>query len=382
VHTVPKSERHLELPRWLGRRGEAVEAIDIKRTLFSVSDFLDWQKQAALDLAPPFQRRSVWKPGAKSYLIDSVVRGLPTPLIFIRERLDLDSLRPMREVIDGQQRLRTLIAFIDESALPDFKPARDRFVVRREHNQALAGKTFLQLDKETRTRILGYEFSTHVLPNSTEDRDILMIFARLNSTGTALTFQELRNAEFFGVFKTLMYQLAYEQLERWLGWGIFSEEEISRMAEVELTSDLVGNMVTGLSGKTQTKIRGWYRQFDDSFDQAEEVTRRFREVMDTIEDLLGGSIGSTVFTSQVYFFTLFTLLYDLMYGLGSQLATKRKAAALPSGLRETLTTASDDLRWQRVPDEVLDAVQRASADLGRRRTRLEYLRRVVRGEGG
>jgi hypothetical protein len=380
MHTSPDTLEHRPELRRLDRRGEALEAIDIKRTLFSVSDFLDWQKQSALDLNPPFQRRSVWKPGAKSYLVDSVVRGLPTPLIFIRERLDLESLRPMREVIDGQQRLRTLIAYIDESALPDFKPARDRFVVRREHNRALAGKTFKQLDKETRTRILAYEFSTQVLPNSTEDRDILMIFARLNSTGTALNFQELRNAEFFGLFKTLMYQLAYEQLERWLEWGIFSEEEVSRMAEVEMTSDLVGNMIAGLSGKTQTKLRSWYRQFDESFPGSEEVTRRFREVMDTLDELLGESIRTTVFTSQVYFFTLFTLIYDLMYGLGSDLA-KRRPTSLPAGLREKLQAVSDDLRWQRVPDEILDAVQRASADFGRRRTRLQYREQVVSGEG-
>jgi hypothetical protein len=55
-----------------------MEALDIKRTLFSVSDFLDWQRQGTLNLDPPFQRRSVWKPGAKSYLVDTVVRGLPT----------------------------------------------------------------------------------------------------------------------------------------------------------------------------------------------------------------------------------------------------------------------------------------------------------------
>lgn len=85
-----------------------MDARDIKRTLFSVSDFLTWQKAGLLDLSPPFQRRSVWKPGAKSYLIDTVVRSLPTPLIFLRERVDLDSLQVTREVIDGQQRLRTL----------------------------------------------------------------------------------------------------------------------------------------------------------------------------------------------------------------------------------------------------------------------------------
>lgn len=83
-----------------------MDASEIKRTTFSVSDFLSWQKDGTLELSPPFQRRSVWNEGAKSYLVDTVSKGLPTPLIFIRDQIDLDALKHRREVIDGQQRLR------------------------------------------------------------------------------------------------------------------------------------------------------------------------------------------------------------------------------------------------------------------------------------
>lgn len=350
-----------------------MQSMDIKRTLFSVADFLDWQRQGTLDLTPPFQRRSVWRPGAKSYLIDTVVRGLPTPLLFLRDRIDLETLRPKREVIDGQQRLRTLLAFIDEDVLPDFDAERDRFVVRKDHNPRLTGKSFAQLDGQTKDAILRYEFSTHVLPRSTDDRDILMIFARLNSTGTPLNFQELRNAQYFGTFKSTMYQLAYEQLERWLQWKLFTPDDVSRMAEVEMTSDLVGNMIGGLSSKSQAKLRNWYEQWDDSFPGVDEVVRRFRETMDAIDQLIGAKVAQTVYRSDVYFFTLFTYLYEVTYGLGSGLE-RRKARALPSGLNRCLLSVSEAFRWQRVPDEVLDAVQRASTDLGRRRTRLDYLK--------
>ena len=65
--------------------------IDIRRSQFSVADFLSWQKDGTLNLRPVFQRRSVWKPGAKSYFLDTVTRGLPAPIIYLRQRLDLDS---------------------------------------------------------------------------------------------------------------------------------------------------------------------------------------------------------------------------------------------------------------------------------------------------
>ncbi len=352
-----------------------MEDIDIKRTVFSVADFLDWQTQDSLELNPPFQRRSVWRAGAKSFLVDTVVRGLPTPLIFIRERIDLETLRHVREVIDGQQRLRTLIGFIDEKALADFEPERDRFTVRREHNRAMSGKTFKQLDAEIRGRILGYQFSTHVLPSSMEDRDILAIFQRLNSTGTPLNKQELRNAKYFGAFKTLMYQLAYEQLERWLSWQIFNEDQISRMDEVEFTSDLARNMLEGVAGRSHVGLNRLYDQYDGSFGGGTEFARRFRKTMDTIDDVLGTEIARTVFSGQVYFFTLFTFVYDRLYGLGSALE-KKAPASLRSGIREALLEASTNFRTANVPDAVLDAVQRASADYGRRVTRLAYLGEV------
>lgn len=354
-----------------------MDAIDIKRTQFSVSDFLSWQKQGTLSLNPPFQRRSVLSAGARSYLIDTVVRGLPTPLIFLRDKIDLDTLEQHREVIDGQQRLRTLIGYVEESALPGFDAERDRTLVLPEHNPAIAGRRFSQLDRDVRNRILKYEFSTHVLPSSTEDRDVLMIFARLNSTGTPLNPQELRNAEFFGLFKTAMYQLAYEQLEHWLGWGVFKDDQIARMLEVEMTSDLVINMIDGISGKSQASLKKQYRKYDSTFPASDIVAERFRGVMTAIDEVIGDAIKTTAFSSQVFFFTLFSMFYDAMYGLGTDLAP-RPASRVPRSVQESLLRTSRALRTEDVPEEVLDAVHRASADFGRRRTRLQFLERECR----
>src|SRR2546428_7286017 len=148
-----------------------------QKTVFKVSDFLSWQRIGSLHLSPAFQRRPVWPPGAKSLLIDTVVTGIPMPIVFLREVTDLKSLEPQRQVVDGQQRLRTLISFIEPSALKDFDPGRDSFVVIPSHNRDLAGKTFRQLPDSTKKTILDYEFSVHVLPSDTDDREVLQIFA-------------------------------------------------------------------------------------------------------------------------------------------------------------------------------------------------------------
>lgn len=349
-----------------------MRTLDLKRTIFRVSDFLAWQRDGSLELSPYFQRRPVWKPAAKSFFLDTVLRGLPAPVIYIRDRVDLDRQVTIREIVDGQQRLRTLFSFIDPSALRDFKSSRDKFTVNRIHNAEVAGKTYKDLSPDYKTRILGYEFSTHILPSTVEDRDVLQMFARLNATGSKLNHQEIRNAEHFGEFKTLVYDLALEQLDRWRRWGLFSEHQIARMQEVETSSDLVMTMIEGLTGKTQLRLDKLYKRYDSDLPQADEIARRFQNVMDAIENTMGSTIRDTVFSSAVYFYSLFAFVYDQMYGLSSELS-QSKAKSLPKNVGDCILRVGEAFDGEDVPDYVLDAVRRASSDTGRRRTRHKYL---------
>ena len=46
---------------------------------YSVRDCEEWQERSELVLAPKFQRRDVGNPKAKSYLMDTIIRGKPIP---------------------------------------------------------------------------------------------------------------------------------------------------------------------------------------------------------------------------------------------------------------------------------------------------------------
>lgn len=230
-------------------------------------------------LSPSFQRRPVWEAAAKSYFIDTIARGLPIPIVFVREQTNLRTLEPSREVVDGQQRLRTLLTYIEPEAMADYDAERDRFEVRKSHNAELAGKGFKELPADIRRKILGYEFSVHVLPSDTDDTEVLQIFARMNATGIKLNYQELRNAKFYGEFKNLSYSLAYEQLSRWRNWKVFNESEIARMLEVEEASDLLILMVDGIHSRSRSVIDKAYEKYDNGFPQSETLSHRFRAVM-------------------------------------------------------------------------------------------------------
>ena len=116
------------------------------RTQYRVSDFIAWQRGQTLELNPNFQRRPVWKKSAKSFLIDTILRGLPIPIIFLRDlRTDLKTLKAKREVVDGQQRIRTIFSFVDPSLVPKYKPDRDDFAIDGNHNPDLANQKYADL---------------------------------------------------------------------------------------------------------------------------------------------------------------------------------------------------------------------------------------------
>ena len=132
----------------------------VSKTHYKVSDFVTWAKGRTLILSPSFQRRSVWPKGANSFLMDTIVRGLPIPIIFLRDqKTDLETLEPKREVVDGQQRIRTVLAFIAPRLLKNFDPNRDDFTIKKTHNKDLAGRTFKDLPQEVKQSILDYHSS-------------------------------------------------------------------------------------------------------------------------------------------------------------------------------------------------------------------------------
>lgn len=347
------------------------ETLKPTKTVYTVSQFLDWQRQRTLNLNPIFQRRPVWKTPAKSQLIDSVVRGYPVPIILLRQVQDLDTLQLKMEVVDGQQRLRTLLSFIDPASIPDLRQ-NDQFTVRRTHNRDIAGKAFSALSADVKQTLLSYEISTHVFPATTGDEQVFRIFARLNSTGLSLNDQEIRNSEFHGAFKSLVYELSFEYLDSWREWNVFPSDAISRMEEAEAVSEYIIAMVEGIGGKSKSRITKYYRDNEDEFSDAEIVRHRFETTMTAIQHQFGGFIRGSAFERASLFYSLFAAVYHHMYGLASPLRRK-KPRALPRAVGAALSRASDRIRSKKLPEDVQDAMDKATADKARRDRRHKFI---------
>ena len=338
---------------------------NIQRTQFKVSDFINWYRSGDLNLSPIFQRRPVWPLGAKSYLIDTIMRGLPIPSIILRDvPSDLDTFQSRREVVDGQQRIRTVVAFVAPELIKDSQPT-DEFKISRSHNPGLGGSRYRDLPKATRQSILDYQFMVHIFPTQTDDREILEIFARMNATGYKLNNQELRNATYFGEFKTSAYALAAEQLPRWRSWHLFTEGQIARMAEVELTSELMIVVISGISEGSKATIDRFYKKLDNQFPTRGAVERRYRAVMDTIENGFT-ALDRRPFERKTLFYPFFASVYACMYGLKSPLKGKR-ADHLPSADAKAIAAAGQRLAAGSGPGDIQQLTQRRVSQAGVRR---------------
>ena len=348
-------------------------SISMLKTLFKVSDFISWQRAKTLVLSPQFQRKSVWKAGTKSYLIDTMVRGLPIPIIFLRDRyVDLKTLEPKREVIDGQQRLRTILAFVTPDLLPDFED-RDDFTVKRSHNSEIAGKRFSELPQDIQRKILEYEFSVHVLSSDVDDREVLQIFRRMNTSNYILVPQEIRNSQWFGEFKSSMYSLAEEQLGRWREWKTFSIDDIARMQEVELTTEFCLMMIDkSVQGKSKARIDKAYESYDENFPGRVELENRFRVVMDTIAEKFGDDFSHSPFSKKTVIYSIFTAFYDLLYDIESDLK-KTKANSISPEQIAAIKLTGERIQKGTAAADVLEAASRRTTNPKERKILTKYI---------
>jgi len=149
-------------------------------------------------IVPFYQRKYVWKIEQASKLIESFLMGLPVPQVFLYVNDD-DQL----EIIDGQQRIMSVKYFFEGYfGEPDGNGKRQIFKLkglaeRSEYN----GKTFSELSTRDQRRLKNTSLrAIHIkqLKPSARNDSVFHIFERLNTGGTQLKPQEIRNAVYRG----------------------------------------------------------------------------------------------------------------------------------------------------------------------------------------
>ncbi len=157
-------------------------------------------------IIPFYQRNYVWKIEQASKLIESFIIGLPVPQIFLYVNDDA-----ILEVIDGQQRLMSIKYFMDGYF---GEPKTDRRQVFRlkglSEASSLNGKTFSELSSKDQRKLRNSTLrAIHIKQLSPSRRNdcVFHIFERLNTGGTQLKPQEIRNAVYRGNVVRMLQEL-------------------------------------------------------------------------------------------------------------------------------------------------------------------------------
>jgi hypothetical protein len=305
---------------------ELLVEIKPERSSYTPNDLISFRESGSLELTARFQRREVWKTPAKSFFIDTLLRGYPVPPIYIRVTQDKDHTRTVREVIDGQQRLRAVLDFID-----------NKYALTNAAGPELSGRIFEELDTPQRNVIREFPFIFEVL-HGISDQRVLEIFSRLNTYSVPLNGQELRNGTYFGLFKQACYGLAFEHIEFWRTNRILSDARIARMLEVELASELLILQMAGLQDKKKS-INRFYAEYDTSFSHRRQLEDQFRAVIDEIVQSLGETLSQSEFRRPPLFYSLFATVCQIRFGIPGIEPTANRRRGLSQQDRRRLRSA-------------------------------------------
>ncbi|UEA86159.1 DUF262 domain-containing protein [Alistipes senegalensis] len=168
------------------------EELDIKELHTMVVSILRRKEQGKI-IVPEFQRNHVWKPQQKSRFIESLILNIPIPPFYVSQDLEGKWI-----MVDGLQRSTAIFEFLNNK-YP---------LVGLEALPNLNEKLYNQLDDDLKSRIEEREMLFYILKPSVPMSIVYDIFNRINSNGTTLTRQEIRNCIYSGPATRLLAKLA------------------------------------------------------------------------------------------------------------------------------------------------------------------------------
>lgn len=256
-------------------------------SLQTIAWFNDLWNSDSLEISPKFQRRAVWMDKERSSLMDSILKKLPFPEIYIQVITDSDTGKQKHIVVDGQQRITSILKFIDnENSLPI--------------NDSWSGEYFRDLNVQLKEVFWDYKIVVRFL-RKTNDEEIRSIFAKLNTNNIALNDQELRNSRFTGRFKLLAERLADNPYFNTI--GLFTAREVRRMLDIEYVSELLVRQIFGVTSK-KDMLESAYINFDEEFPLEAEYEDEFNAVLNLVRSLLDKD-NQSLFKSKGNFYSLF-----------------------------------------------------------------------------
>ncbi|MGB0368018.1 MAG: DUF262 domain-containing protein [Flavobacteriales bacterium] len=316
-------------------------------------DLIGEIRREKLIISPHFQRNLVWRTIHKIDFIKTILLGYPFPQIFLAKgELNPDELTTTSVVVDGQQRMNSIVEYISN----EFK---------------VDGKHYKDLSKEEREDFLKYEIALIELDMESDNPDIVEIFQRLNRTFYSLTKIEKlateyaaselmllakllsgivdfdseeskkRNPNIPPEFKTWAKEIDCDSFrELILEQPIFTNYEISRMVHLMFVLNIIATVERGIFNRN---IK------DNLLDEYSEEVENKDDIVDGLEEValfyLSLRLKKTSYWyNKANFFTLVVLFYnniDRLSLIGKE-EVKRKLTAFEENIPEAYALAAKE----------------------------------------
>lgn len=216
---------------------------------------------------PEFQRRSVWTRPDKIAFIETILKGLPFPEIYVAAgTVDTTTGATTELLVDGQQRVTTIFEYF--RGLSPFSVSRTI-------------KKYEDLDEQQKRDFLGYDVSVRNLGYLAEDM-LVMVFNRMNATSYNLNEIERFNAVYLGEFKKFVEDIAQNQF--FADIKLFSSADIRRMKDTLYIASLVATMMSSYFNRDD-QVENYLAEYNDEFDRSAEISDRFHSVIKLIIDM-------------------------------------------------------------------------------------------------
>lgn len=198
--------------------------------LRSCADLFRLYNDKILDIHPDFQRDIVWNIEKQTRFIDSLIKQLPIPSLC----LTLDYKTEKRIVIDGLQRIQSIINFLNQNE--DWKLAK-----LEDIDDRISGKKVSEIKEKNsfliervKNAVLPITILRCDLSKETHANYLFTIFHRLNSGGTALNNQEIRNAIYSGNFNNFL-----KEANRYDKWRVITGMNVNDISNRFLKEELI-----------------------------------------------------------------------------------------------------------------------------------------------
>jgi len=162
----------------------------------SIGEWISLYEKGELDIHPEFQRFYRWSPKQKSRLIESIFLGIPIPPIFVAQRPD-----GVWDVVDGLQRLSTIFQFVGILKDEGGKVIPPLVLEPTKYLPSLGGYRWDDVDNPTlslgtpqRLLIKRSKIDASIILKESDEKAKYELFQRLNTGGSPLSDQEVRNS--------------------------------------------------------------------------------------------------------------------------------------------------------------------------------------------